>query len=264
MAERVGFEPTVPVRIHRFSRPACSTTPAPLQSPDTSAPLLEENPQNLPTGLLQNPPLDRHPMVQPAVLDHIPNRSARPGLCIPCPKHQPGYAGQNHRPGAHGTWLQGDVNRTPFQTPRPQVRGCLPDGQHLGVGRGIVVLPGSVVPTPHHLIPPQNHRPHRHLTPRFRRLRLDQGQPHASFVYILQNNPDSDTYRGAFHILRERANIPTYPCSVNHFPDGTPPDWTGSFGFQALSGVGARRGHPPVPKPIVKKGTSISLSCSPP
>ena len=30
-AERVGFEPTVPLRAHRFSRPARSTTPASLQ-----------------------------------------------------------------------------------------------------------------------------------------------------------------------------------------------------------------------------------------
>src|SRR5687767_11794699 len=30
MAERVGFEPTVPFRVQRFSRPSRSTTPAPL------------------------------------------------------------------------------------------------------------------------------------------------------------------------------------------------------------------------------------------
>ena len=28
MAEEVGFEPTVPVKVHRFSRAASSTTPA--------------------------------------------------------------------------------------------------------------------------------------------------------------------------------------------------------------------------------------------
>ena len=32
VAERVGFEPTVPIRVQRFSRPSRSTTPAPLQS----------------------------------------------------------------------------------------------------------------------------------------------------------------------------------------------------------------------------------------
>ncbi len=31
VAERVGFEPTVPVRAQRFSRPSRSTTPAPLR-----------------------------------------------------------------------------------------------------------------------------------------------------------------------------------------------------------------------------------------
>ncbi len=31
MAERVGFEPTVPVKVQRFSRPSDSTTLAPLQ-----------------------------------------------------------------------------------------------------------------------------------------------------------------------------------------------------------------------------------------
>jgi hypothetical protein len=31
MAERVGFEPTVPVRVQRFSRPSDSTTLAPLR-----------------------------------------------------------------------------------------------------------------------------------------------------------------------------------------------------------------------------------------
>ena len=31
LAERVGFEPTVPVRIHMISSHACSATPAPLQ-----------------------------------------------------------------------------------------------------------------------------------------------------------------------------------------------------------------------------------------
>src|SRR6478609_7686779 len=30
MAEREGFEPSVPVRVQRFSRPSRSTTPAPL------------------------------------------------------------------------------------------------------------------------------------------------------------------------------------------------------------------------------------------
>ena len=30
-AEREGFEPSVPQRVHRFSRPARSTTPAPLR-----------------------------------------------------------------------------------------------------------------------------------------------------------------------------------------------------------------------------------------
>jgi hypothetical protein len=32
MAEREGFEPSKPVRAYRFSRPACSTTPAPLRA----------------------------------------------------------------------------------------------------------------------------------------------------------------------------------------------------------------------------------------
>ncbi len=31
MAERVGFEPTVPVKVQRFSRPSRSTTLAPLR-----------------------------------------------------------------------------------------------------------------------------------------------------------------------------------------------------------------------------------------
>ncbi len=31
-AEREGFEPSVPLRVQRFSRPPRSTTPAPLQS----------------------------------------------------------------------------------------------------------------------------------------------------------------------------------------------------------------------------------------
>ncbi len=37
LAERVGFEPTVPVRAHRFSRPACSTSSStsPLECGDT-------------------------------------------------------------------------------------------------------------------------------------------------------------------------------------------------------------------------------------
>src|SRR5215831_10004580 len=38
MAERVGFEPTEPFRAHRFSRPACSTTPAPLRAVGSANP----------------------------------------------------------------------------------------------------------------------------------------------------------------------------------------------------------------------------------
>ena len=36
LAERVGFEPTVPVRVQRFSRPPDSTTLAPLRTLDVS------------------------------------------------------------------------------------------------------------------------------------------------------------------------------------------------------------------------------------
>ena len=37
VAEGVGFEPTVPARVQRFSRPPRSTTPAPLRYKETAA-----------------------------------------------------------------------------------------------------------------------------------------------------------------------------------------------------------------------------------
>ena len=69
--------------------------------------------------------------------------SAGFGVCATI--HDERQPGLHDRAGTHGTWFQGDIKDAIFESPRPHCLGRLRDGDHLGMGRGVVELFALIV-----------------------------------------------------------------------------------------------------------------------
>src|ERR1700740_3292903 len=82
VAERGGFEPPVPFRAQRFSRPPQSTTLPPLRFLRPPAQRLKKALQELAGALLFEPARHLQAVIEARVLDEIPERAAEAGLRV--------------------------------------------------------------------------------------------------------------------------------------------------------------------------------------
>src|ERR1700732_1027219 len=122
MAERVGFEPTIPVKVCPLSRRIVSTTHAPLRKTVASGQLsvaskscraLPENLTALPKKFLhhlrgtsgQHPVPDVHLMIQTGVIHHLQNGMDGASLRVIRTIHQRATARIYSRSRAHGAGL---------------------------------------------------------------------------------------------------------------------------------------------------------------
>ena len=290
MAERVGFEPTVPVRVHRFSRPACSTssstsplerevaqgtrTDCDLHSPAAAAcsvaalrvslaQCLEELFQNPRAGRLEDGSANVDPMVEPGVVDHVSERTAGAGLWIVCADHQSGHPRKHQRAGAHRARFQRDVNDTVRQPLHAGACRRGPDGQHLRVRRGIVVPQDAVLPPPDNLPVAQNDRPHRHFAGVAGALGLGQRQLHSGFVRVVQFAHQLGGDSRTQWVPDRQTNIPLYVFCVNHIHCKSKVTEPGSCALNPCRKPDETSRHD-APSFRAKNGTSISRSCSPP
>src|SRR5438067_4680753 len=117
VAERGGFEPPVPVRAQRFSRPSQSTTLPPLRIRRPPAQLLKESLQELAGASFLESAFDVEAVIQARVLDEVPERAAEAGLRVVGPEDQPLDARVHQRPGAHRARLEGNDHRRSFEPP---------------------------------------------------------------------------------------------------------------------------------------------------
>lgn len=113
---------------------------------------------------------------------HQGSRSAR--LWVSCPENDPGNTAVYDGPGAHGAGLKGDKQGQSVQPPTVAGCGGGPDGDHLGVGRGVGVAFTSVLPGRYHLSGGGVHddATDRDFASLGREFRLTQGQRHPVIV----------------------------------------------------------------------------------
>src|ERR1041385_1830186 len=140
LAERGGFEPPVPFRAQRFSRPPQSTTLPPLRFLRPPAQLLKKSLQELAGALFLESAFDVEAVIQARVLDEVPERAAEAGLRVVGSEDQPLDAGVPPRPGAHRARLEGHDHRRSFEPPVADRAGCFTDGDQLRVSEGVAGL----------------------------------------------------------------------------------------------------------------------------
>ena len=114
-------------------------------------------------GLRHDPGHDVHPMIQPGVVQQVVQGMHGAGLRIDRAIDENGNAGLEDGPGAHRARFQRDVERAAIEPPRSQRMGRLGDGDHLGVGRGIVELLSLIVGAGDHLAMVDNRRADGHF-----------------------------------------------------------------------------------------------------
>jgi hypothetical protein len=148
----VGFEPTVPVRVQRFSRPSDSTTLAPLRkrsgvrdslfsrllSPRSE--ILEEPAHQSRTAFLQDPGNHFDRMVQRTVVAKAEPRFHRAEASVRGTVNKPFDPCVYKSPRAHDARFNGRINRASSQTVIAKFRRRLSKRQDLRVSGRIAVL----------------------------------------------------------------------------------------------------------------------------
>src|SRR5215216_3811357 len=111
MAERVGFEPTVPVRVQRFSRPPDSAALAPLRTSVGFSFLAKKRLYHRAALLLKDAALNPNLMIQKICCADAEMSVNRPRLRISSPVHESLYTSMHDCPRAHRARLYGRVQR---------------------------------------------------------------------------------------------------------------------------------------------------------
>jgi hypothetical protein len=165
------------------------------------APLPEKIPQELCRFFGQKATLKLQSVVQkticadPITADH----PAAFGICGA--ENDPSHTGMDHGPGTHRAWLQGHIDGTTGQSIIIQRRGCLPQGQHLGMGGRIVQFNGPVAAAPQDLTGlANNHGPDRHFAPPCHLSGFGKGHFHEKLI-LLRDIPRQD-HASAFFCFR--------------------------------------------------------------
>ena len=150
----------------------------------------EEIPQQRGALLLPDAGNDFHPVVEPALAEDVEHGTRGAGLLVPGTEHHPRNPCEDDRTRAHCARFQSHHQRAVLQPPavvalaflgtvRPQPRGGLPDGDHLGMGRRVpqglaFVSPGAQ----HGTVGPDHDGADRHVRGGQRIPGLRQGKAH--------------------------------------------------------------------------------------
>ncbi len=140
-AEEVGFEPTIGLHLFRFSRPALSTTQAPLRTNlwlASRSPGLEELREQSTTVFGQNTSGDFRPVIEPGVRHKSIEAIAGPRLGVFGPIDDTSNPTLNDRPGTHWTRFERDVESITFKPPRAQSASCKSESESFRMSRWIV------------------------------------------------------------------------------------------------------------------------------
>jgi hypothetical protein len=226
MAERVGFEPTIPVKVCPLSRRIVSTAHAPLRRiqlsmasgrwpAKTRNPVRREprttnderpttNDQQLPTlpkKLLQN--LRRtscqhstpyvHLMIQTGVIHHLQNRMDGACLRVVGSIHQPPDARMNCRSRAHGARLNCSKQFAVAQPVVTDVSSRLAQSYDLSVCGWILVGEVAIPSSSHHAPGAHHNGSHRHFARLQCALRTPEGFFHPE---LIRRTPDRRTLIG--------------------------------------------------------------------
>ena len=95
--------------------------------------------------------------------EQVQHAAAGTHLPIPCAVIDPWNAGVEDGPGAHGTGLQRHIEGAVVQPPGAKDLVGLPDGIHLGVRGGVLLLLPAVAAPAHDPALPDDDTAHRHL-----------------------------------------------------------------------------------------------------
>ncbi len=138
MAERVGFEPTVPVsRNRRFRVAPVMTTSVPLQT--LRAPSgLEKILEKPGTLLSHQTALNLNYVIKSPVNADLIHRDHCPGLWIKRSEYQPLYSCMDHGAGTHHARFQGYIQSGTCQAIVADPGACPAHDQHLGMTAWII------------------------------------------------------------------------------------------------------------------------------
>src|SRR2546429_1031151 len=148
-----------------------------------AAATVREEPAEQQGGLVRANARDHlDPVVESLVPDKVPEGAREPCLGIGGAVDEPLDPSQDHRPGAHGAGPERDVQRAAVQPPGPHAVGCLPHGQDLGMGRGVLEPLPLVSGRRHDLLAANHHRTDRHVAPVEAAFGLLERGPHEAVV----------------------------------------------------------------------------------
>ena len=127
------------------------------------APLFEKVTQQLGRLTLANPAIDLGRMVAGRLAEKARAELHRPALGVGSREIEAPEAGKGNRPRAHGARLQGHIEIAADQPLGADFGRRLPDGQHFGMGGGILVGQGPVAGGPQNLPLAHHNGPNGHL-----------------------------------------------------------------------------------------------------
>ena len=185
MAERVGFEPTVPVKAHLISSQAPSTSRTPLRKGKSTfigrrrtASVAKKSLHRCSALVLPDPRSHRQPVIQRRMLNHIEDRLHRSGPKIRASVYQPVDPAHHQGSRAHRTRLDRNIQSCAGQPPTFQLAASLPDYEHFSVGSGIMVGFAAIVRLGDHFAGKYQNRADRHFAFRRSLLSFRQRQSH--------------------------------------------------------------------------------------
>jgi len=147
-----------------------------------SAVVAEEIAEQLAAFGFANAPDHLGVVVEARVHEQVVERRRGACLGVVGPEHHPGHPGREHDPGAHGARFERRRQGCAAEPPVADGRGCIAQGQHLGVRGGIVGGLALVVARSDHLAADDHHSADRHLARRRSLPGLFQRQLDRGFV----------------------------------------------------------------------------------
>ena len=185
MAERVGFEPTVPVKAHLISSQAPSTSRTPLRETGSNfilrrrtASIAKKSLHRCSALFLPNSGRHRQPMIQRRVLNYVKYRFHRAGAKIRTAIHQAVDPAHHQGSRTHRTRFDRNIQGCAGQPPTPEFAASIPDHEHFSMGGGVFVRLATVMRPSDHFAGKHQNRADRHFAFRRRLPGFRQRQSH--------------------------------------------------------------------------------------
>src|SRR6185295_6272404 len=183
--------------------------------------LREETAEQASALLREKSGRDVEAVVQPEILDEIPQAPAPTRLRIRRRVDQSFDPARDERSGAHRARLQGDVHRAARKPPASDPARRLADGEKLGVSERIALALPAVVTPPDDFPAADDHGSDRHLADRPGLAGLDEGQLHPIPVLRIERAihvAGSPLRQGAYVNGGTRRGKPVAPAALGPRP----------------------------------------------